>query len=76
MFKTILGVVGAFALFGFLTPGIDGINLDKAAELNLPATYYFRSEPFQPNKLAGGCEGAACPVANWRGTFFGEDFNK
>lgn len=65
-------VLGLMA-FGLLTPGISGINMDKAAELNLPATYYFREVPFAPEKLSGACSGEACPVANWRGTFFNEE---
>lgn len=52
-------------ILGFLTPGFKGIILDKAAELGLPPTYYFREEAFQPDRLNGPCQGASCSQGNF-----------
>lgn len=66
MFKNIvLAGLTLMAGLGLLTPGTSGINFGKAAELGLPLTYYFREVPFQPEKLAGGCQGAECKPANF-----------
>jgi len=60
-------IVKSFAMFamvlGLLTPGFQGINPEKADELGLPWTYYFREVPYAPERLSDACQGADCKTA-------------
>ena len=53
---------GSMAL-GFLTPGYTGIIPEKARDLGLPGTYFFREVPFKPDRLNQPCAGSDCVTA-------------
>lgn len=63
--KKVLFLGGLVLSLGFLTNGVEGLNLELADALKLPAGYYFRSAPFQPERFNGPCAGAECEPTNF-----------
>lgn len=52
-----------------------GWDFERSEKAGVPLTYCWATQDLAPviRGLNPACSGNFCPVANWRGTFFGEE---